>query len=47
MKSWIWMIGGICAATVGWLVLGAKRVEPVQQLALQLEHAWGDHHTQV
>ncbi len=47
MKNFIWMIGGVCAAAAGWLVLGSKRVQPIQELAQQLEGAWADHHTRV
>ena len=45
MKSWMMIIGGVCAAAAGWIVLSTKRVEPVQELAQQLENAWADHHT--
>lgn len=47
MKKVIWAIGGICAAAAGWIVMGTKRVEPVQELAHRLEEAWQDHHTVV
>ena len=45
MKSFIWTVAGICAATAGFLVWNRKQVEPVRLLADQLEHAWADHHT--
>ncbi|SEC22862.1 hypothetical protein [Terriglobus roseus] len=45
MKSWMMIIGGVCAATAGWIVMNAKRVQPVENLAHQLESAWADHHT--
>jgi hypothetical protein len=45
MKSFLWLVGGFCAASVGFLVWGPKRVKPVQELAKRLEVAWGDHHT--
>jgi hypothetical protein len=45
MKNFFWVLGGLAAATVGFLVLGAKRVQPVGELAHQLEDAWKDHHT--
>ena len=47
MKSWMMIIGGVCAAAAGWIVLNAQRVQPVQELAHQLETAWADHHTVV
>jgi len=47
MKNLIWVVSGVCAAAAGWIVWGPKRVEPLQELAHQLEHAWADHHTQV
>ena len=47
MKSIIWTISGFCAAAAGWIVLGPKRVQPVQELAHKLEEAWQDHHTVV
>jgi len=45
MKSFLWLVGGVCAAAAGFLVSGAKRREPVEQLAHKLEEAWADHHT--
>ncbi len=47
MKSFVWMVGGACAAVAGFLVWGPKRVQPVQELANRLEEAWADHHTTV
>jgi hypothetical protein len=47
MKNFFWAVGGLCAATVGFLVLGAKRVQPVDELAHRLEGAWKDNHTVV
>jgi hypothetical protein len=47
MKKFLWVVGGVCAAAAGFLVLGRKRVEPVEDLAHRLEEAWGDHHTTV
>ena len=47
MKKLAWMIGGMCAAAAGFLVLNSRRVPPVQELAHQLEDAWADHHTTV
>jgi hypothetical protein len=45
MKKLVWLIGGMCAAAAGFLVLGPRRVEPVEELAHRLEEAWSDHHT--
>jgi hypothetical protein len=47
MKKALWLVGGFCAAAAGFLVLGAKRVRPVEELAHNLESAWADHHTVV
>jgi hypothetical protein len=47
MKKVLFLVGGFCAAAVGFLVFGAKRVEPVEEMAHQLESAWADHHTVV
>jgi hypothetical protein len=47
MKNFLWMAGGLCAATVGFLVWGRNRTEPVEVLAHRLEEAWADHHTVV
>ena len=47
MKKTLWVIGGFCAAALGFLVFGAGRVRPVDVLAHQLETAWADHHTVV
>jgi len=47
MKKVLFLVGGLCAAAAGFLVLGAKRVQPVEDLALKLESAWADHHTVV
>ena len=43
VKKWAWIVGGVCAATVGFLVWGPKRVKPVQDLAYRLEEAWEEH----
>jgi hypothetical protein len=43
VKKWVWVVGGLCAATVGFLVLGPKRVKPVRDLAHRLEEAWEEH----
>jgi hypothetical protein len=47
MKKVLWMVGGLCAATAGFLVFGSRRVRPVDEMAHQLEEAWADHHTSV
>ena len=47
MKKVLWMLGGICAATAGFLVFGSRRIEPVDEMAHRLEVAWKDHHTVV
>jgi len=47
MKSFFWLVGGVCAAAAGFLVWGTKRREPVVELAHRLEEAWADHHTVV
>jgi hypothetical protein len=45
MKRVLWIVGGVCAAAVGFLVWGAKPALPVEELAHKLEDAWSDHHT--
>lgn len=47
MKSFFLLMGGVCAAAAGFLMWGAKRREPVEELAHRLEAAWADHHTVV
>jgi hypothetical protein len=47
MKKMVWAVGGLCAAAAGFLVLGGRRRQPVEELAHRLEAAWADHHTQV
>lgn len=47
MKKVLFVVGGVCAAVAGFLVFGKKRVQPVQELAHQLEVAWSDHNTVV
>jgi hypothetical protein len=47
MKKVLFLVGGVCAAAAGFLVLGKKRVLPVDDLAHRLESAWSDHHTVV
>jgi hypothetical protein len=40
MKKALWWVGGFCAAAAGFLVLGARRVQPA--LADQSEEARED-----
>ncbi len=47
MKKMLWLVGGLCAAAAGFLVVSKKRVQPVEDLAHRLEEAWADHHTVV
>ncbi len=47
MKSFLWMIGGFCAAALGFLIWAPGRDHPIQELARNLEIAWADHHTVV
>jgi hypothetical protein len=47
MKNFLWLVGGLCGAAAGFLVLGARRVQPVEVLAHKLEDAWADNHTVV
>jgi hypothetical protein len=46
MSKLAWMLGGLCAAALGFLAFKSHR-RPVEQLAHQLEEAWADHHTTV
>jgi hypothetical protein len=45
MKNTLWLVGGFCAAAVGFLLLGSARNQPVELLAHRLEEAWADNHT--
>ncbi len=47
MKNILWLVGGIRAASAGFLLWGSKRTPPVELLAHRLEEAWADHHTVV
>ena len=47
MKKLVWLVGGLAAATVGFLVWDRSRVQPVEELAHRLETAWANHHTVV
>jgi len=45
MKNTLWMVGGFCAATLGFLAWSRNRTPPVELLAHRLQEAWADHHT--
>lgn len=45
MRNVLWMVGGFCAAAVGFFVWQSNRTQPVQELAHRLQEAWADHHT--
>jgi hypothetical protein len=45
MKNLVWLVSGMAAALVGFLVWDRNRVQPVEALARRLEAAWADHHT--
>jgi len=45
MKNLVWLVSGLAAAMVGFLVWDRTRVQPVEELAHRLEAAWSDHHT--
>jgi hypothetical protein len=45
MRNVLWLVGGFCAAAVGFLVWSPRRAQPVELLAHRLEQAWADHHT--
>jgi hypothetical protein len=47
MKNAAMWFCGLCAAAAGFILWGAKRVRPVEELAHKLEAAWADHHTVV
>ncbi len=47
MKNFFWVAAGLCAATVGFIFLGARRIQPVDKLAHRLQDAWADNHTVV
>jgi hypothetical protein len=47
MKKALWWVGGFCAAAAGFLVLGARRVQPVEALAQEREEEWSDSPTAV
>lgn len=45
LKACLWLVGGICAATAGFMIWNRRCGEPVEDLAHRLESAWADHHT--
>jgi len=45
MKKILWMVGGFCAAAVGFLVFGVGSVRPVDVLTHRTEATWVDQHT--
>jgi len=47
MKKALWWVGGFCAAAAGFLVLGARRVRPVEALEYESEAVWRDDQTVV
>jgi HAMP domain-containing protein len=52
MKKIIWLVGAMCAAAAGCLLLTSPRriepaTDPTDDLAHRLEDAWRDHHTTV
>jgi hypothetical protein len=56
MKKIIWLVGAMCAAAAGCLVVTSSRriepaadpsMEPLGDLAHRLEDAWRDHHSTV
>jgi hypothetical protein len=47
MKNLVWMVSGLAAALVGFLMWDRTRAQPVEELAHRLEAAWADHHTVV
>jgi hypothetical protein len=47
MKNFFWVVAGLCAATVGFVFIGARRNQPIEELAHRLEGAWADNHTVV
>jgi hypothetical protein len=50
MKKALWWVGGFCAAAAGFLVLGTRRMPPVETLARaidEMEESWKDNPTAV
>lgn len=40
MKRFVWLVGAMCAAAAGFLVLGAPKLQPVEQGSLPVEELW-------
>ncbi|MEO6923811.1 MAG: hypothetical protein ABI142_08300 [Bryocella sp.] len=47
MKNTLFLISGIAAAAVGFLMWNSQRAQPIEALAHRLEEAWADHRTQL
>jgi hypothetical protein len=47
MKKALWWVGGFCAAAAGFLVLGARRVGPVEELEPEVEEAGAEQPAEV
>jgi hypothetical protein len=47
VKNFFWVAAGLCAATLGFIFLGAKRLQPVDELTHGIQDAWADNHTVV
>ncbi|HWZ51761.1 MAG TPA: hypothetical protein VNW54_09880 [Granulicella sp.] len=47
MKKALWWVGGFCAAAAGFLVLGARRVGPVEELTPEVEETPSEQPTAV
>ncbi len=47
MKSFLWAVGGLCAAAIGIIILEQRRTQSLNLLAHNLEQAWADNHTVV
>jgi hypothetical protein len=42
MKKILFLFGGVCAATVGFVVLGTRRTQPVETMTREPEPVWTD-----
>jgi hypothetical protein len=45
MKRLVWFVGAMCAAAAGFLVIGSRRVGPVEDAAQSQQDGWSEHHT--
>ncbi|WP_353063991.1 hypothetical protein RBB77_22465 [Tunturibacter psychrotolerans] len=43
MKSTLWTVIDLCAATTGFLVFGCRHILPVELLAHRPDNFWDDH----